>query len=358
MVEDLATCTVAHLIGEPGLGISLVTSGADLTRPIRWVQTTELVDPKPYLRHDELVCTVGSSLSSAAAIQTFVEAVAGCAAAVCFGLGDVHERPPKGLVETCERAGLPLLTLPYGIAFLDIADVVDRLRGEATEAEALGRIIELIQSGLARPQSLRDVLAEHSLEPVALVVASWPRGSAANLIGHFEAGLVAETSERTVTISGSLAPVLTAARSTTLRCGFADPADLADLGSALFTSQLALAAAPVGGEPCGPDDVTSFALLLDGIPEARLRPFVVHLIEPLIAAGDHASPTYLETLRTFLEQDLSVGRTAKEQFLHVNTVRHRLWIIKGLTGRDPFVTTDLLALAVAVQAHDHNLRRR
>ena len=357
MRERPSSCTVADLLAEPDLGLVLATPGADLNRPVRCVQTTELVDPTPYLRPDELVCTVGSSLLSDRAVLTFVEAVAGRAAALCFGLGDVHERPPKGLTAACRRRGLPLLTLPYGVAFLAVADVVERLRGQASEAESLGRLVDLVRSGLARPESLHGTLAAQGLDPSRLVAATWPSGSAALLTGWFEGGAVAETSEHTVTISASLGPVLAVARSTGLRCGYANPVPLADLGSALSTAELALAAALTGGEPCGPGDVASFALLIESVPRERLRPFVVRVIDPLIAAGEHASPTYLDTLRAFLDHDLSVGRTAKAQFLHPNTVRHRLALIKELTGRDPFVTEGILTLAVAVRAHDNDRRR-
>ncbi|HYO19026.1 MAG TPA: PucR family transcriptional regulator ligand-binding domain-containing protein [Dermatophilaceae bacterium] len=356
MQERPSSCTVADLLAAPDLGLGLATPAADLTRPVRWVQTTELVDPTQYLRPDELVCTVGTSLLDDRAVHTFVEAVAGRAAALCFGLGDVHERPPKGLAEACRRLGLPLLTLPYGVAFLAVADVVEKLRGQASQAESLGRLVDLIQSGMARPESLRDALAAHGLDPNRLVVAAWPSGSAALLTGRLDGGAVAETGEQTVTISASLSPVLAVARSTQLRCGYADPVTLADLGSALSTAQLALAAAPAGGGPCGPDDVASFSLLLESIPREKLRPFLIRVIEPLVAAGGHASPTYLDTLRAFLDHDLSVGQTAKAQFLHPNTVRHRLALIKELTGKDPFVTEGVLALAVAVRAHERDRR--
>jgi len=357
MQERPSSCTVADLLADSDLGLGLATPAADLTRPVRWVQTTELVDPTQYLRPDELVCTVGTSLLDNQAVHDFVEAVAGRAAALCFGLGDVHEHLPKGLAEACRRVGLPLLTLPYGVAFLALADVVEKLRGQASEAESLGRLVDLVQSGMARPESMHDTLAAHGLDPNRLVVATWPSGSAALLSSQLEGGAVAETGGQTVTISASLSPVLTVARSTQLRCGYADTVALADLGSALSMAALALAAAPTRGDPCGPDDVASFTLLLQSIPREKLRPFMIRVIEPLVAAGGHASPTYLDTLRAFLEHDLSVGRTAKAQFLHTNTVRHRLALIKQLTGRDPFVTEDILALAVAVRVHDNERRQ-
>lgn len=357
MPERPPSCTVADLLAASDLGLGLATPAADLTRPVRWVQTTELVDPTQYLRPDELVCTVGTSLLDDRAVTTFVEAVAGRAAALCFGLGDVHEDLPPGLADACRRLGLPLLALPYGVAFLAVADVVEKLRGQASQAESLGRLVDLIQSGMARPESLSDTLAGHGLDPSRLVVATWPSGSAALLVGRLDGGAVAETDEQTVTISGSSSPVLAAANATRLRCGYADPVALSDLASALSAARLALAAAPTGGGACGPDDVASVSLLLESIPQERLQPFLIRIIEPLVAAGGHASPTYLDTLREFLDHDLSVGRTAKAQFLHPNTVRHRLSLIKDLTGKDPFATEGVLALAVAVRAHERSRRR-
>lgn len=350
-------CTLADLLAEPGLGLLPATANADLDRPVKWVQTTELIDPRPYLRPDELVCTVGSSLTTDDAVRTFVEAISGAAAGLCFGLGDVHDHPPESLTQACQRAGLPLLTLPYGVAFLAVADVVEARRGRASDAESLGRLISLIRSGLANPGALSDVLAVHALDPARLVVAAWPAGSSDLLSAHIPGAVIAETGDHTVTISASVDSVAMAVRSTRLRCGYADPVALPGLRSALATALLALTAAPVGGL-CGPDDLASFALLIDSIPRERLRPFIARIIEPLLASGARTSPTYIDTLRAFLTHDLSVGRTAKAQFLHPNTVRHRLALIKDITGRDPFVTEDLMTLAVAIRAYDEAAPRR
>jgi hypothetical protein len=291
------------------------------------------------------------------AVRILVRALAGPAAALCFGLGDVHEHVPNGLAEACRRARLPLLTLPYGVPFLAVADVVENLRGQASQADSLGRLIDLVVSGMARPESLHDALATRGLDPNHLVVASWPSGSAALLSRKLDGGVVAETGQHTVTISASLSPVLAVARSTGLCCGYAHPAALAELVFAVVTAHLALQAAPTGGDAYGPDRVASFSLLLESIPGEGLRPFMIRVIEPLIAAGGHASPTYLDTLRAFIDHNLSVGQTAKAQFLHPNTVRHRLALIKEVTGKDPFVTEDVLSLAVAVRAHERDQRR-
>lgn len=352
MPPNAPFCTLADLLAETSLGLALATPGADLSRPVRWVQTTELVNPKPYLRSDELVCTVGSSLTTDAQIHTFVEALSGQAAGLCFGLGDVHESPPDSLVRACQREGLPLLTLPFGVAFLAVADVVEARRGRASDAASNGRLLELVQSGLARPESVHEVLAAHSLDPDRLVVACWPLGSVSALSGKLPGGVLAQMREHTVTVSGSVEAVALAAQETGLRCGYAGPARLTDLAAALSMATLAFAATPAGGKLLGPDELTSFARLLESAPRERLEPFVDRVIKPLVTAGERTRPNYVDTLRAFLDNDLSVGRTAKAQFLHPNTVRHRLALIKRITGRDPFVLDDVLTLAVAVRAHD------
>ena len=168
---------------------------------------------------------------------------------------------------------------------------------------------------------------------------------------------MAETAAHTVTISASAESVRAAARATGVGCGYAAPTALADIASALSMAELALASGPADGDARGPDQVTSFGLVLEATPRERLWPFVLRIIEPLVAAGGHATPTYLDTLRAYLEHDLSVGRTAKAQYLHPNTVRHRLALIKDLTGSDPFTTEGVLTLAVALWAHDDQKRR-
>jgi DNA-binding PucR family transcriptional regulator len=60
----------------------------------------------------------------------------------------------------------------------------------------------------------------------------------------------------------------------------------------------------------------------------------------------------VQTLRAFLRCDGSLQRTAREQYLHVNTVRHRLSRVHELTGRNPLVFDERVALAIALWAMD------
>ena len=73
---------------------------------------------------------------------------------------------------------------------------------------------------------------------------------------------------------------------------------------------------------------------------------------PLVASDRRLGTHHLETLRAFLRCDGSLQRTARQQYLHVNTVRHRLARVHHLTGRNPLVFADRVALAIALWALD------
>lgn len=69
-------------------------------------------------------------------------------------------------------------------------------------------------------------------------------------------------------------------------------------------------------------------------------------------AGIIDNPTLVETLRAYIESDLSLQRTAEEIYVHPNTVAYRLRQISKLTGRDMRSTHDIADLHVALTAHD------
>jgi sugar diacid utilization regulator len=58
----------------------------------------------------------------------------------------------------------------------------------------------------------------------------------------------------------------------------------------------------------------------------------------------------LKTLRTFLDCDLSQSRTARELFVHVNTVAYRLSRIRNITGKDPRRLPDAVEMSLALRA--------
>lgn len=148
--------SVRALADLPDLGLRvLTTDSGPLARPVRWVATSELADPGPYLEGGELVLTTGMRLDAddADAARAYVSRlVAADVAALAFGPGPVHERTPPVLVDAADDAGLALLEVPAPVPFIAVSKAVSRLLGaEENEQVARGFTVqrELIRAALA-----------------------------------------------------------------------------------------------------------------------------------------------------------------------------------------------------------------
>ena len=469
MQKNLPDATIGGLVESRHLSLSVVVRTADIDgRPVVWAHPTELIDPRPYLRADELVCTVGASLLTTASCLLLVEAAAASrAAGICLGIGDVHTSAPPALVEACRTTGVPLLLMAHGVAFSSIneylvdrrlrqqseassrggsllANLLEMVRsgsptahvlevaaeslggrlsmalgddsaleatpgehpaGEATrvsvvagleegrsivwegagtapgievlaqigrviliaqsqeEAAAterrnrLGTLVSLILEGLADSSALRPAIATVPGLERRLHVSAWPPGTSRMLEKAATRGLVADTGDTVFLISSDPATVYAAASSLGLICGLASPGEAATIAKSLAESRAALRLARLQGQIVGPDRLTTLEGLLFQQPVSRVRPFRDQLIEPLRTSGKTRGADLLQTLRSFLAHDGSIPNCAAELFLHVNTVRHRLDRIAALTGRNPLVFLDRVALTIALWAEDQKPER-
>lgn len=428
--------TIQSLLRTPGLRLRLVAGEqASLERPIRWVHSTELARPGPYLRGGELICTVGVLLTDPAACATFVRSVAAAGAVgVCFGSGDVHPDTPTALVEACLDAALPLLELPSGAPFIALSEhladqwvragsmvaaqgeqvvarMLEALSGGASVAELLalagaaaagqvhvvagrggplhwtgpgepppadllvqlGRVVAVAQHEVQVAARRRRVEVGHLLSLLAAQVADAravaPAVEAAGLAGHPLLVVRAFPSADAETVLSSLPPAalvgeldetllaVTAATDVGTAasgpCGVSASVDHTELGRGVVQARAALhRAISTGGGVVRPRDLAGLEALLDHVSDDALAPFVDQLVTPLVAADRRHGTSQLQTLRLFLGNDGSLRRTAQQQFLHVNTVRHRLDRIRQVTGRNPLQLHDLIAFAVALAAHD------
>jgi purine catabolism regulator len=223
----------------------------------------------------------------------------------------------------------------------------------------IGRLVELVVQGRADAEVL-----DHPLEAAGVstekpvVVAAWPQ-RAAELVGPLlDNCLVAEFDEVTVTLSGDLQQILDVARETALPCGIGESAPLADLRRVVPAALAALKLARNRGAPVTYRDLTSFEGLLEQQPAERLAPFSAKLILPLVEHDRENGSALVQTLRTFLEVDGSVNATARELFLHPNSLRHRLKRVHELTGANPRVFRERVALAVGLWAWERRPRGR
>lgn len=230
-------------------------------------------------------------------------------------------------------------------------------------AEA-GRLLRLIAEGKADPESLREALCAAGVDPDGrLVVAAWPERADALVADALGAVLFADlpgpegSGGTCVSLSGDGDLVLRVAVDGSMPCGVAAPCALGDVASALPAAVAALDLSRRRGAPATHRDLVSFDGLLDQQPSSRLRPFAETLLVPLAEHDrDHGTALIL-TLRAFLGGDGSIGRTAHELHLHPNSLRHRLKRIGELTGADPRIFADRVALAVGLWAWERRGRR-
>ena len=72
------------------------------------------------------------------------------------------------------------------------------------------------------------------------------------------------------------------------------------------------------------------------------------LVDDIVSRLRDTDPELLRTLAAFLETAPTLEATARELFVHTNTVRHRLRRIEAVTGRSPTDPRDALTLRLAL----------
>lgn len=347
---------VAALAAEPELRLALLLPGA-AGAAVRWAHATELVDPSSYLRGGELVCTVGQSLVDAAACDAFAAAVAGAGAVgVCFGTGDVHPEVPPALVAACGEHGLALLEAGPGTPFMAVTEHLAALRVRAAVAGGrAGQLLELLTEGSLAPEALLPALVDAGLGRSHLRPSAWPPSAAPGLAEAL-AGvphLMAAGGEGVLLLTSDDLDLAGVAAALDIPWGAAAPSPWRELGAGLrrARSDLAAAVAARAGITAGADRERATLAALVGLqPPELLTPFVDALLRPLAEADRRRDAGLVETLRAFLAADGSLVAVARTQYLHVNSVRHRLARIRELTGTDPTTLGGAAAFSVALLA--------
>ena len=155
---------VKDLVAIGDLRLTVVAGQEGLDRAVRWVHTSELSDPTPWLSGGELLLTTGMALQGAPAtqrsyIKRLVEAEL---AGLGLGLGFGHDEIPEPVVAAADAAGFPLLAVPYPVPFIAIAEAVSSRVAEERirEAQASIEIHEALAALVAEGAGPADVLDE------------------------------------------------------------------------------------------------------------------------------------------------------------------------------------------------------
>ncbi|MDX2376814.1 PucR family transcriptional regulator [Microbacterium sp. LRZ72] len=120
-------------------GGAMEADAAALDHPIRWVHSSDLADPTPFLSEGLALLTTGIQFTGADGSGVYDAYVARLATsgvvALGFGTDVVREGVPPALIAACRRHRIPLFEVPYGTPFIAIA----RANAEAVAAQAYAR---------------------------------------------------------------------------------------------------------------------------------------------------------------------------------------------------------------------------
>lgn len=174
MVDPSASSssTLRALLSRTDLRLRLATPddalepGA-LDRPVRWVHSSDLADPTPFLSEGLVLLTTGTQFAAApddddtygAYVRRLRERGV---VALGFGTEVVREGVPPLLESACLRERMPLFEVPYRTPFIAVA----RANGEAIAAESYARRTWALAAQRAvslaalRPDGLNATLAE------------------------------------------------------------------------------------------------------------------------------------------------------------------------------------------------------
>ncbi|MCU1646199.1 MAG: PucR family transcriptional regulator [Nocardia sp.] len=131
-------------------GLELVTGEDELDRFVRWVVTTDMLDPSRYLSGGELVLTGLQWWTSAADSDVFISALARARVAAVAAGDALYGEPPADLVDACRRHRIPLFRVREEFAFATVAEQINRnlSTGRAADlAAVLDRHRKLVSGG-------------------------------------------------------------------------------------------------------------------------------------------------------------------------------------------------------------------
>ncbi|HEU4423239.1 MAG TPA: PucR family transcriptional regulator [Pilimelia sp.] len=125
--------SLAALVRQPALGLSVVAGHEALDRDISWVHASELVDPTPYLERGALLLSVGLWLGAGPAagrtdgdhVRTYVQRlIQAGTVGLGFGTGLGHDAVPEPLIEAASAGGLPVIEVPERTPFIALTRAV------------------------------------------------------------------------------------------------------------------------------------------------------------------------------------------------------------------------------------------
>lgn len=275
----------------------------------------------------------------------------------CYFLLDSDGEPPAVSVEVPGLGTLgwvgsgdpPEPSLLELIARFVRATQVQRDVETALARERVGQLLSLVERRMLLPDALSQLLPWPGFAAARLTCSAWPAGAGALLSMAIPDALVGAAPDLCLMLTTDS---LEMTDDLAVPSGHSAPVPLTEIGSAISQARIALDLAQRRGSSVGPDQLSTLESLLEQLPLAQLAPFKQQLIDPLADMDHQRGTQHVRTLRTFLTANGSLSETARDLYLHTNTVRHRLARIHELTGRDPLNHNDQAAFLIGLRTLD------
>lgn len=367
--------TVESLIAE--LGLELASGHEAAQAHVRWVHSTELEDPTPWLRGGELLLTTGMQLNGPKSQRELIEQLADHRiAGLGFGTGFRHKRLPAALVAAARKRGFPLFEVPYELPFIAIterafAQLVNE-RYEMLQRNMAGDVLAEALTGHLYPEELQARLRPFGIGETAAVLAfavDDPSAAAAPLERALErertsslvairAGLlcaVVDGSGDPVELARTLRGEL-AARVGDVRAAASRPAPAQSLRLSFHEARCALEAVRLqnGGAPevASYRDLGAFQLLLSIQDDDALLSYCRGVLGPVEQGEGDYGEELLRSLDTFIEHNGHWERAAAALYCHRHTLRYRVRRVEQLTGRDFSSARDRIEFWLALRGRE------
>ncbi|MFZ2112803.1 MAG: PucR family transcriptional regulator ligand-binding domain-containing protein [Solirubrobacteraceae bacterium] len=404
--------SIESLLAE--LDLTLATGEENAKASVRWVHSTELLDPTPWLRGGELLLTTGLQLSGAKPQREFVERlVEREIAGLGFGTGFVHKKVPAGVLNAARKLGFPLFEVPYELPFIAITErVFAQLLNERYEllqrnmagdvlAEALtGRLypdelqsrlrpfgigesaavlaFALLEPGTAAStlEAILERTGQHSLVALrngllcAVVDCETPAkiGSAGATDAHgasaTSTAVASPSALEEVLASDERDPIELArrirgelqSRFGEVRAAASRPAPTHNLRRSFHEARCALEAVRLSNgsapEVASYKDLGAFQLLLSLQDDDALASYCHSVLGPVESDEGGYGDELLRSLDVFIEQNGHWERAAQALYCHRHTLRYRIKRVEQLTGRDFSHARDRIEFWLALRGRE------
>ncbi|SEJ14286.1 purine catabolism regulatory protein [Arthrobacter sp. yr096] len=160
--------TVAELVAEPQLGLTLLAGADGADNRITWAHTSDLPRLWEWVTGGELMMTNGLSIPPDAAGQVALAEALVDSGASALAIGEKMHAPPltDEFLEACNRLPLPLINIPYPLPFIAIARSVaeSSLLEESRRLRQTARVYDLLRTAGASEDHWQSLVQRLSTE--------------------------------------------------------------------------------------------------------------------------------------------------------------------------------------------------